>query len=202
MWRTWLTTFSFLIIACWWTFTVLWLPPTVEFVAKLAFLTTPQTLDQTSAAVVRSHALTLATHGTQSTDDIFFTPNEVGHMNDIFRLYRVIVPALNIASAASWIVLIAMVARKQNFILSFQLASKILFGFVVIFITSLLFFKQAFIGFHALLFPQGNWEFPATSIMIQVLPEVFWVYVTAFIALIIGIFAVLYYLLGRGSRER
>lgn len=35
-------------------------------------------------------------------------------------------------------------------------------------------FNSFFIGFHELLFPQGNWQFAQDSVLIQAYPELFW----------------------------
>jgi len=44
---------------------------------------------------------------------------------------------------------------------------------VVLLFSGLFFFEQLFVGFHLLFFPQGNWQFPIDSLLIQTFPASF-----------------------------
>ncbi|MBU4482238.1 DUF1461 domain-containing protein [Patescibacteria group bacterium] len=69
-------------------------------------------------------------------------------------------------------------------------------GIAVISLISLLFFDRFFELFHLILFPQGNWQFNASSLMIQTYQQSFFqeffvrVIVVAFIFLLLLIFLI------------
>jgi integral membrane protein (TIGR01906 family) len=51
----------------------------------------------------------------------------------------------------------------------------------IVIVCILLIFNQFFLFFHQVFFPQGNWSFSESSILIQLYPEEFWVTCTAII---------------------
>ncbi|MBI4451352.1 DUF1461 domain-containing protein [Candidatus Woesearchaeota archaeon] len=48
-----------------------------------------------------------------------------------------------------------------------------------------------FTAFHKLFFPQGNWQFPLDSMLIQLYPEQFWMYAGLNVGLLVAVFAIL-----------
>ena len=104
-----------------------------------------------------------------------FTTPEKNHLIDVRNL-------LNIASilfAISLIVIIiAIIYNKKESEHIFNKAflysgiSAIIFNLIILFFT-IFNFDSLFISFHELLFPQGNWTFPTSSLLIQLYPEGF-----------------------------
>ena len=72
----------------------------------------------------------------------------------------------------------------------------VLVGFIV-----LVAFGPLFHLFHEILFPQGNWQFPSDSLLIQVFPQLFWVVSALFLLAFILIVGVLFRLLTLKSSE-
>jgi uncharacterized membrane protein len=179
-----LTTLSFVIIPFWWIFLVIWQPAFVHVVAQ-------------SASPAIDRALEYATIGTNQTEDIYFTSDEISHLVDVARLYRPISLSLNILAVGAWSVLILAVAKKKKLRANFLFASKVLTGFLIILSTCLLFFSFFFEKFHMVLFPGGNWQFPADSMLITLFPEIFWQLMLAAILSHCALFAIIYWILGK-----
>lgn len=99
-----------------------------------------------------------------------FTENEKSHMKDV----KNIITILFIITLSILISLISSYIKKKPKLLSeCTNITIILFSFLVLGGISSLFFKPFFHLFHKILFPQGNWMFPADSLMIQTYNRVF-----------------------------
>lgn len=179
-----LVTISLIVLPLWWTFLVIWQPAFVHVVAQNA-----------SPAIDR--ALEYATVGTNQTEDIYFTRDEISHLVDVSRLYGPISVALNLLAVGAWATLIIAIARKQKLQASLKRASVIFTGLLISLSICLVFFSYFFEKFHQVLFPQGNWIFPADSMLITVFPETFWQLMLAIILSHIALFAIIYWILGK-----
>lgn len=109
----------------------------------------------------------------------FYAPDEVSHLNDV----RSVFAAVRVAWAAALLLLAALVIRGSR---SRYLARLVRDGalasaaaVIVIAVVAAFAFEPAFLAFHYLFFPQGNFLFdPVTSNMLQVYPERYWYGVT------------------------
>ena len=123
-----------------------------------------------------------------------FNENEVSHMADVkalfLRVYRV-----QWMSAVLFVVLTVAAAwrlRREAYpvIASWLRRGAALTGAVILVLglLSVVAFRQVFIVFHYIGFPQGNWVFdPRTEYLVQVFPFGFWRDIT----LLIGVFILL-----------
>lgn len=146
----------------------------MHVVAQTSYHFEPIQLSQLTAASARNRAFEYATRGGGSSDDIYFTKDEVSHLNDVSRLFRPISMGLNIMAVIAWSVLFLAVYKKTPLSKSFHVASRILAGLLILSIVCVLAFSSFFETFHRVLFPQGNWAFPNDSLLITLFPESFW----------------------------
>src|SRR5438093_7270678 len=103
------------------------------------------------------------------------TPDERGHMRDVSRLVRGLLALLALAAVAAATSLLAMrrEGRRVGLVLvliglivgSLALASGVVFAVA---------FDQAFLVFHEVFFPQGNFLFRPDSNLLRLFPEGFW----------------------------
>lgn len=115
-----------------------------------------------------------------------FTAEENSHMKDV----RLIIVLLILITVLSYILLLRRLLfdsrlttkheaalRMKRYLLHLESAAqsaRYLAGAIVFLaVCVVLFFEQTFTMFHLLLFPQGNWLFDASSIMIQTFPAGF-----------------------------
>ncbi len=105
----------------------------------------------------------------------FFEPEEVEHLEDVRVIFNYIF-ILYISSWIFFIVLSLLVIGKSTW-RNMQIFSYFLIGgsaSVISVLLLLFFFSQNFIylfgNFHLIFFPQGNWMFPETSLLISLFP--------------------------------
>ena len=115
---------------------------------------------------------------TSSFESNHLEANEISHLNDVNSVMKSIFFTKKIF-AFFWVVAGGFfVFRKKDEFLkffgeSFYLAGIILFLIVGVLFISSLFFGAAFTFFHQIFFPQGNWAFPADSVLIRIYPRQF-----------------------------
>ncbi len=186
----------FTIILCilplWWIFQILWLPGFMHVLGNLAYRFEPIQISVETATSARNRAYEYATRGGKSSDDIYFTAAEISHLDDVSRLYKPTEIVLNTLAVFAWAILFLAVYRNVNFRFALQLSGKILAGLLIAWSTGLLFFSIFFEKFHELLFPGGNWSFPADSLLITIFPETFWKLELGAILLFVFLFVLLY----------
>lgn len=116
----------------------------------------------------------------RNADDPAFTADEVSHMSDV-RTVFIAAQAVMYASAAVAILLIGLALRRGTRTAGLLLRSGALaVGAVVLLvgIVAALAFEPAFLAFHYVLFPQGNFLFGPGSNLIRLYPEAYWYAVT------------------------
>ncbi|MEP7166512.1 MAG: DUF1461 domain-containing protein [Candidatus Woesebacteria bacterium] len=178
-----LVVLSLIILPIWWIFFLIWQPAVVHFVAN-----------NSSPAIDR--ALEYATRGGSQVEDIYFTKDEIAHLKDVSRLYTPISVTISLLALGAWPVLIVAVVDKIKLQSSFKRAAKTLGVLVIVLLLCLALFPLFFETFHEVLFPQGNWSFPADSMLITIFPEIFWKLILSSLIGALGIFAALYWILG------
>jgi len=105
-----------------------------------------------------------------------FSSEEQAHLEDVHRIIRA-VKIMSIAFAVILAFIIIRLSMLKDFKISLQRI--IFYGGVsalavllIIFLLSLN-FSSFFEGFHKLLFPQGNYSFPSSYLLIKLFPEAF-----------------------------
>ena len=101
--------------------------------------------------------------------NVDFDENEKSHMADVKRLV-LIEEFIFIALLIGFFILIY---KRKIYYTCFKKASLILFLTALLSLIVSVFFNSFFILFHFVFFPQWNWEFPASSLMIQVYQQSF-----------------------------
>jgi len=103
-----------------------------------------------------------------------FTYNELCHLSDV----RIILGWSLFLTYVIMAAAVAVIALTRNT----QFARRSLFAAgitclalpVVMGVFLLFFFQPTFVIFHEIFFPQGNWQFPANSLIISTFPEQYW----------------------------
>lgn len=106
--------------------------------------------------------------------------DELSHMSDV----KVLINNLRITYFTLLLIysvlIIILLSKSKNII---EIISELLYkggiianiAFMILILITLLSFTSTFTTFHQIFFPQGNWEFPADSYLLQVFPESFFV---------------------------
>jgi len=101
--------------------------------------------------------------------NVNFDENEKSHIADVKNL--VMVEKFIFIILLIWFFI--LVYKKKIYYNYFKKASLILFLIALLSLIVSVFFNSFFIFFHFVFFPQWNWEFPASSLMIQVYQQSF-----------------------------
>jgi integral membrane protein (TIGR01906 family) len=103
------------------------------------------------------------------------TPDERAHMRDVSRLVRLLLAVLAIAAVTAAISVVAL-RREPRRTGSVLFSTGFVMGSIAL-VVGLLFtvaFEQAFLLFHEVFFPQGNFLFGPDSNLLRLFPEGFW----------------------------
>lgn len=138
-----------------------------------------------------------------------FTDNEISHLEDVYKVMF----WLKILSylALSLVVIIALIfiffrfssnntsfKHIKNKLPKYLLAGGLFTSVFVIILAflSYFFFDSTFVLFHQIFFPQGNWQFPTGSLLIEIFPEQFFFDMAVKIFLIALVFGIIFIFLG------
>lgn len=166
---------SLSLLSFWWVFFLAWQPGTIRFIQKIAYRSQPTSFSQDAVIQATNRSLEHLSKDTPLQADVFFTKNEISHLHDVAVIYKSARVVLSILALLSWALLIWTLAKKMTFsVKTYSRARNILLGVTLSLSCALLFFVQFFTTFHHVLFPQGNWEFEASSTLIQLYPLTFW----------------------------
>ena len=129
--------------------------------------------------------------GFSSELNVDFDENERSHMADVKRL--IIFEEFLFIALLIWL-FILIKKRKINY-LHLKRSALIVILIAIFSLIASLFFNRFFELFHLILFPQGNWQFNASSLMIQTYQQAFFreffvrtILVAVFISLFLTIF--------------
>lgn len=127
-----------------------------------------------------------------------FTTPEKNHLTDVKHLLNT---ATIIFGICLLIIISAIIFNKEKSKNIFKKAflysgiSALVFNAIIIIFT-LFSFDSLFISFHELLFPQGNWTFPASSLLIQLYPEEFFTEIGTIIFVTSIVLAIIFIIIG------
>lgn len=126
-----------------------------------------------------------------------YTTDEAGHLRDV----RVVLYAFLSLAAASAALVLAAVGRRSQDRQIWRAISRgsaaLVVGLVVLGAFAAVAFGLAFEIFHRLLFPGGNWAFPADSNLIRLYPIGFWQLSAAALGVLAGAAGLMVWLIGR-----
>lgn len=108
--------------------------------------------------------------------DPVFTPNEQSHLQDVYHIFHMVVVWEIIVMILFFLCLLLFILQKKiSYIITWFLwGSCIILGLFVLLSIFLIFdFQTIFIFFHQIFFPQGNWSFDQSSILIHLFPLMF-----------------------------
>jgi len=127
-----------------------------------------------------------------------FNANETAHMKDVKRVMQVVfrMNEVSLVIILAYISAVVLWARERS---TRQLArlSLIGIGLMVLFVGGIAIFAvtgfdAAWVRFHEIVFPGGNWQFnPDTDHLVQMFPDGFWQQMTNFVAMLTGAEALL-----------
>jgi len=132
--------------------------------------------------------------------DFDYTEKELAHLKDVQEVMQLMDSAL-VVLVFLGILLLVMYRRDRALLQKLALWSGIYTTtFTVMVLLGLLFFFDGlFTLFHTIFFPQGNWQFPVDSLLIQTFPGEFFVTVALLIFGVSLLLALL--LIWRGLRK-
>lgn len=120
-----------------------------------------------------------------------FNPNETAHMKDVKRVMQVVfrMNEVSLVVIVAYISAVVLWARERS---PRQLARLALMGIglMVVFVGFIAIFAvagfdAAWVRFHEIVFPGGNWAFnPDTDHLVQMFPDGFWQGTTYFVAML------------------
>ncbi|MBQ9021859.1 MAG: DUF1461 domain-containing protein [Eggerthellaceae bacterium] len=108
--------------------------------------------------------------------------NEIKHLIDCNKIIRVAVPVLIVIAVITLIsgVILGVTSKKRALGRALIAApALLLLAMISIGVWAIVDFNAFFSAFHGLFFPQGNWTFPADSLLICMLPTGFWIAMAA-----------------------
>jgi uncharacterized membrane protein len=120
----------------------------------------------------------------------YYTAPEINHLRDVRQLFR-----LNFSLNLITLIPIWIFRHRVNFKLGVKFT---LVGNLVCLLIAKFIWTPFFIAFHRLFFPQGNWSFPADSLLIRLYPDAYW---TGAFILIVTTGAIISFLLLAISRQ-
>ena len=127
-----------------------------------------------SSTVSSTEMYALAAQGSKYA----YGPEEISHLQDCNKLVRHTVPFLVVIAALALVLGVIVRARAgwRPFGRALVAAPAVLLlAMMAAGVWAIVDFPAFFTAFHGFLFPQGNWTFPADSLLITTLPTMFWV---------------------------
>jgi len=120
----------------------------------------------------------LTSENTEINEIVGFTPEEKAHLADVKKII-IWLKALSISALVLLIILILRLSALKDFKSNLRrisvYGSLITLALVAIIFVLSLNFPAFFEGFHRLLFPQGNYTFPAHYLLIKLFPQGFFI---------------------------
>ncbi|MEM5877981.1 MAG: DUF1461 domain-containing protein [Candidatus Aenigmatarchaeota archaeon] len=122
----------------------------------------------------------------EHVDVSFLSENEIAHLNDVKSI--LFFSNLFLKIAFLFLIFLTIIEKWHLMLDAVKIGSFIMMGFsLFILIYSIFFFDDFFINFHKIFFPNGNWSFDPSSMLIQLFPLDFW-YKTSLIFISMNIF--------------
>ncbi len=162
------------------TIVFLALPPTIFLLQQVAFLFEPPALSAQTIQLATQQAWQITVLRYIPTHSAFFTQNEVSHLVDVNEvLWAWLVPLFVLASVIASVRYASYFRyNKMSAKIALQIIPRRIGVFVLLFCVLsfflVLIFPTFFNAFHRFFFPRGNYEFLASSVLIQIFPLTFW----------------------------
>ncbi len=143
---------------------------------------------------------------TKALEAPYLQPEEISHLQDVKKLFMSLAVIIG-GIAVVWALLFVILCFRLGFgaILFFsevyRLTALFMAGFVAFIFIASFFFESSFEVFHKLLFPQGNFSFPESSLLIQIYSSQFFIDFTLAVLFRLFIFCVLLFFAGSFMRS-
>ena len=124
----------------------------------------------------------------------FYSTSEIAHLQAVKQLTDLARLALPFAGLSLIGLLAFAKTRRGRLLVTGGLVNLGLIGLIFLLIQFA--WAPFFIGFHEVIFPQGNWAFPESSLLIRLFPETFWQTAFLVVGLFITIFSFIEFLSG------
>ena len=116
----------------------------------------------------------------QADNAYTLTPDALSHLDDCFRVANVARAFIIVFAVAGIVLGIVLLTKgpdgRKSCGRALQWAAVILaLSLMALAVFAFIDFNAFFSAFHGIFFPQGNWTFPAKSLLITMYPETFWV---------------------------
>ena len=165
-----------------------------------------------------TQAMTMAQNITDNIFDYFhgkaelnyFDAKEVSHMQDVKNLIALMDMMYYLSAIIFVCIFFYIYIQFNKDIMKFleKTYSMIIYGaiaamvfLVLFFIITVFYFEPFFIMFHLLFFPQGNWVFAPTSLLITIFPEQFFIDITLRIFVFALVQAIVFLIIGIWVRK-
>ena len=128
----------------------------------------------------------------------------VGHLADVGEVMVVWMDVVTVALVISLVALgVCIVRRKQAVVFGACLFAGVGVAGVIgaCALAGLFDFSALFEAMHSVLFPQGNWAFPAESLLIMTFPLRFWILTAAVWASVSAAIGIMYVFIGLGYKS-
>lgn len=117
---------------------------------------------------------------TQADDAYTLTPDALSHLDDCFAVANVTRAFIIVFAVAGVVLGIVLLTKgpdgRRSCGRALQWAAALLaLALIALAVFAFIDFDAFFSAFHGIFFPQGNWTFPARSLLITMYPENFWV---------------------------
>ncbi|MBI2669324.1 DUF1461 domain-containing protein [Candidatus Woesearchaeota archaeon] len=118
----------------------------------------------------------------KGTVQINYTVSEVSHLEDVARVMNIV----DVVFVLLFIGLMGILYWKKRELPDLLFYGGISTAIITLFILlmAIFGFDALFTAFHTLFFPQGNWIFPADSLLIQTFPSIFFIKISIIIFLV------------------
>ncbi len=104
----------------------------------------------------------------------FLNKSEIMHIIDVRDVFYKIIVLRDVSLVIFVFGLSFLIVKKQVSNI-FKYSGVFLLCFLLFCVFCFAFFDDFFIIFHEIVFPNGNWEFPASSELIRLFPKQFWI---------------------------
>ncbi|MBK5211510.1 MAG: DUF1461 domain-containing protein [Coriobacteriia bacterium] len=159
------------------------------------------TAEQTRRFVLGSHAVALPRDKTGLSG---YDAASVGHLEDVEKVMVGWMGVVAFSLVISLVVLALCIIRKKQAVvfgacLLAGVGVAIIIGMSAV--AGFFDFSALFEAMHSVLFPQGNWAFPAESLLIMTFPLKFWILTAAIWASVTAAIGIMYVFVGLGYKS-
>ncbi len=169
--------------------------PVVRLIQSISFKLQTPLVSKATILTITQESYAVSFFGATMTESKWLTNDEISHLKDVWNL----VGKVRLMTIISWLLLLIIYLFQRTMLNNFLFTrvKRLLIIIIIGMSLGLIFFKNFFISFHHVLFPQGNWSFPKESALIQAYPQDFFILWYAFWLICMGLIAIFLHQLKR-----